>query len=131
VTCERVVGGTVNAAYLDGPLGAVYAELCLDGRGCPGRTHACRHRDFPCGPGYNGEKLRLLAATTRGYASRRRLIAIAAIYDGASRTEAADLGGVTLQALRAWVARFNTGGPDALRNNYVPASDAAARYRSR
>lgn len=75
---------------------------------------------------YDGHKLRLLAATTRGYAIRRRLMAIAAIYDGASRTEAAEIGGVTLQALRAWVARFNSGGPDALRNNYVLASGAPA-----
>ena len=83
---------------------------------------------LPLRSDYDGEKLRLLAATSRGYAIRRRLMAIAAIYDGASRTEAADLGGVTLQALRAWVARFNAGGPDALRNNYVSASDAAARF---
>lgn len=75
---------------------------------------------------YDGEKLRLLAATTRGYAIRQRLLAIAAIYDGASRTEAAEIGGVTLQALRAWVTRFNSGGPDALRNNYVLAAGVQA-----
>ena len=37
----------------------------------------------------------------------RRLLALAAIYDGASRTEAALIGGVTLQIVRDWVVRFN------------------------
>ena len=34
-------------------------------------------------------------------------LALAAIYDGASRTEAARIGGVTLQIVRDWVIRFN------------------------
>ena len=44
----------------------------------------------------------------------RRLLALAAIYDGASRSEAAQIGGVTRQIVRDWVMRFNEGGPDAL-----------------
>lgn len=44
----------------------------------------------------------------------RRLLALAAIYDGVSRGEAAQIGGVTRQIVRDWVVRFNEGGADAL-----------------
>jgi transposase len=44
----------------------------------------------------------------------RRLLALAAIYDGASRTEAAKIGGVGWQVVRDWVVRFNAQGPDGL-----------------
>ena len=37
-----------------------------------------------------------------------------AIYDGANRTEAAEIGGVTLQIIRDWVMRFNVLGPNGL-----------------
>jgi transposase len=32
---------------------------------------------------------------------------LAAVYDGASRSEAAEIGGVTLQIVRDWVVKFN------------------------
>ena len=41
-------------------------------------------------------------------------LALAAIYDGATRTEAAKIGGVGLQIIRDWVLRFNARGPDGL-----------------
>ena len=44
----------------------------------------------------------------------RRLLALAAIYEGASRTEAAKIGGVTLQIVRDWVMKFNAHGPEGL-----------------
>jgi transposase len=44
----------------------------------------------------------------------RRLLALAAIHDGATRTEAARIGGVGLQVVRDWVLRFNAHGPDGL-----------------
>jgi hypothetical protein len=37
-------------------------------------------------------------------------LALAAIYDGASRTEAAKIGRVTLQIVRDWVVKFNANG---------------------
>jgi hypothetical protein len=40
------------------------------------------------------------------------LLALAAIYDGATRTEAAEIGGVTLQVIRDWVLKFNARDPD-------------------
>lgn len=50
----------------------------------------------------------------------RRLLALAAIYDGASRAEAAEIGGVTRQMVRDWVVRFNEGGPEALVTRKAP-----------
>jgi transposase len=39
------------------------------------------------------------------------LLAVAAIYDGAARTQAAEIAGVTLQIIRDWVVKFNASGP--------------------
>ena len=50
----------------------------------------------------------------------RRLLALAAIYDGATRTEAAKIGGVGLQIIRDWVLHFNERGPDGLLNGKSP-----------
>src|SRR6186997_584182 len=50
----------------------------------------------------------------------RRLLALAAIYDGASRAEAAEIGGVTRQIIRDWVLKFNTDGPDGLIDRKAP-----------
>jgi hypothetical protein len=46
--------------------------------------------------------------------ARGRLLAMAAILDGATRTEAAKIAGVTAQTIRDWVMRFNVDGPDSL-----------------
>ena len=50
----------------------------------------------------------------------RRLLTLAAIYDGATRTEAAKIGGVGLQIVRDWVLRFNAHGADGLLNGKSP-----------
>ena len=42
------------------------------------------------------------------------------IYDGATRTEAAGIGGVTLQIVRDWVIKFNAQGPDGLVDRKAP-----------
>jgi transposase len=47
-------------------------------------------------------------------------LALAAIYEGASRSEAAKIGGVTLQIVRDWVGRFNAEGPEGLINRTAP-----------
>src|SRR5262249_42479064 len=54
------------------------------------------------------------ASETRAQA--RRLLAIAAVLDGASREEAARIGGMDRQPPRDWVIRFNEQGPDGLIN---------------
>ena len=53
-------------------------------------------------------------------AQARRLLALAAIYQGSSRTEAARIGGVTLQIVRDWVVKFNAAGPDGLIDRKAP-----------
>ena len=47
-------------------------------------------------------------------------MALAAIYDGATRTEAARIGGVTLQIIRDWVMRFNARGAAGLLDGKSP-----------
>ena len=62
----------------------------------------------------------------------RRLLALAAIYDGARRSEAAKIGGVTLQIIRDWVLRFNAEGPDGLIDRKAPgaAPKLSAEHRA-
>jgi len=50
----------------------------------------------------------------------RRLLLLAAVQDGASRTEAARIGGMDRQTLRDWVHRFNAQGPEGLRDQRHP-----------
>src|SRR5437879_4824442 len=85
------------------------------------RTSEVRHvgsdtlrRDF------DASQLRSLARRTNDGPQARRLLALAAIYDGATRTEAAKIGGIGLQIIRDWVLRFNARGPDALLNGKSP-----------
>jgi transposase len=49
---------------------------------------------------FKASQLRALARKTKDGPQARRLLALAAIYDGATRTEAARIGGVTLQIIR-------------------------------
>ncbi len=48
------------------------------------------------------------------------MLSLAAIYDGASRTEAARIGGVTLQIVRHPVIKFNAHGADGLIDRKAP-----------
>ena len=50
----------------------------------------------------------------------RRLLALALIYDGGSRTQAAAAGGVMLQVVCDWVLRFNAHGPGGLIDRKAP-----------
>jgi transposase len=63
---------------------------------------------------YGADDLRRLAKASRDARQTRRLLALSVIYDGGSRTEAARIGGVTLQIVRDWVLRFNAEGPSGL-----------------
>ena len=69
---------------------------------------------------FDAGKLRAVARKTKDGPQARRLLALAAIYDGASRTEAARIGDVTLQIVRDWVMKFNAHGPDGLINRKAP-----------
>ena len=67
-----------------------------------------------------GDDLRRLARSSRDAKQVRRLLALAAIRDGGTRTEAARIGGVGLQIVRDWVLRFNAEGPDGLIDRKAP-----------
>ena len=64
---------------------------------------------------FSAADLRRLARRSKDAAQARRLLALAAIYDGGTRSEAARLGHVTLQIVRDWVVRFNAEGSNRLR----------------
>ena len=63
-----------------------------------------------------------LARRAKDGAQARRLLAPAAVLDGASREEAAKIGGMDRPTLRDWVIRYNEQGPDGLIN--IPSPGA-------
>lgn len=69
---------------------------------------------------FDAARLRRLARRSGEPDQVRRLLALAAVYDGSSRAEAAAVGGVSRQIVRDWVVRFNDGGPDALLARKAP-----------
>ncbi len=71
---------------------------------------------------FDAAQLRALAKRSRDPDQTRRLLALAAIYDGASRSEAAQIGCVTLQIVRDWVLRFNAKGPEGLLTGRAPGA---------
>src|SRR4051794_32928404 len=73
-------------------------------------------------PDYDAAQLWTLAKATRNAGQSRRLLALAEIYDGGSRTKAARIGGVGLQTLRDWVVRFNARGPEGLIDGKAPGN---------
>ena len=75
---------------------------------------------IPLRADFTGDDLRRLAKASRDARQTRRLLALATIYDGGSRSQAARLGGVTLQIVRDWVVQFNAEGPDGLTNRKAP-----------
>jgi transposase len=64
--------------------------------------------------------LRVAAKRIKDAAQARRLLSLAAVYDGSTRTDAAAIGGVTLQIVRDWVLKFNAAGPDGLIDRKAP-----------
>jgi transposase len=69
---------------------------------------------------FDAAGVRMAARHSTDAGQTRRLLALAAIYDGATRTEAARIGGVTLQIVRDWVMRFNARGPAGLIGGKAP-----------
>ncbi len=73
---------------------------------------------------FDGSQVLAAAKATKDGPQVRRLLALAAIYDGGTRGEAARIGGVTLQIVRDWVMRFNAQGPDGLIDRKAPGRPA-------
>jgi putative transposase len=69
---------------------------------------------------FDADALRAAARRSKDGGQARRLLALAAIYEGATRTEAAKIGGVTLQIVRDWVLKFNAEGPGGLIDRKAP-----------
>jgi transposase len=71
---------------------------------------------------FNGPALRGLGKATKDAGQARRLLALAEIYDGGSRSDASRIGGVGLQTVRDWVLRFNARGPAGLIDGKAPGN---------
>ena len=73
---------------------------------------------------FDAPRLRAEARKANNTGQVRRLLALAAIYDGATRTRAAEIGGVTPQIVRDWVIKFNAHGPAGLIDRKAPGQPA-------
>ena len=64
--------------------------------------------------------LRAAARRSKDVAQARRLLALALVLEGASRTEAAEAAGMDRQTLRDWVHRYNEEGIEGLSDRLRP-----------
>ena len=69
---------------------------------------------------YTSAELRQLSSRCSDGAQVRRILAVAMVLDGRSRTEAADLNGMDRQSLRDWVHRYNALGVEGLKSRHAP-----------
>ena len=77
---------------------------------------------IPLREDFDAAQLRGLAQRSRDGAQNRRLLALAVIYDGHRRSDAARFAGVGLQVIRDWVLRFNAEGPAGLKDRKASGS---------
>ena len=82
---------------------------------------------IPLRADFDASVLRRQARGAKDPGQARRLLALAAIYDGATRTEGAKIGGVTLQIVRDWVLKFNDHGPPGLIAGKAPGKTPRLR----
>jgi transposase len=71
---------------------------------------------------YDARQRRALARGVNDSRQVRRLLSLAAVYDGHDRAEAAAIGGMDRQTLRDWVIAFNARGPDGLCDGKRPCA---------
>ena len=69
---------------------------------------------------HTSDELRALASKLRDGAVVRRVLALAFVLDGRSRSEAAALTGMDRQTLRDWVHRYNDVGVTGLKSSHGP-----------
>src|SRR6476661_2315472 len=74
--------------------------------------------------GESAAACRAAAAAAKDANQARRLLSLAAIRDGMSRTEAARIGGMDRQTLREWVHAYNERGIEGLINATSPGRPA-------
>ena len=75
---------------------------------------------IPLRSDFDAPHLRAAARQSKDAGQARRLLALAAVYDGSTRTQAAKIGGVTLQIVRDWVLKFNARGAEGLIDGKSP-----------
>ncbi len=68
----------------------------------------------------SASELRALAVRTSDGSVVRRVLAVALVMEGHSRTEAAEWNGMTRQTLRDWVHRYNAAGVSGLGSRVSP-----------
>jgi len=71
---------------------------------------------------YDANGLRQEASRSRDAGAARRMLALALVLEGHSRTEAAGLCGMDRQTLRDWVHRYNEQGLSGLSNQMAPGA---------
>ena len=86
---------------------------------------------IPLRTDFDAAQLRALARQSKHAGQARRLLALAAVYAGATRAEAAQIGGVTRQIVRDWVIKFNAQGPDGLIDRKAPGQPPRLNDRLR
>ena len=74
---------------------------------------------------YSGAGLRALSSRCSDGAQVRRMLALAMVLEGRSRTEAAELNGMDRQTLRDWVRRYNAEGLEGLKSHSAPGREPA------
>ena len=79
---------------------------------------------------HSATDLRREAARSRNADAARRMLALALVLEGKSRSEAARSCGMDRQTLRDWVHRFNAHGPDGLINIKPPGRPPSAAAAS-
>ena len=84
---------------------------------------------IPLRGGFDAPGLRALARQRRDAAQARRLLALALVYEGATRSAAAQTGGVSVQIIRDCVVTFNAHGPAGLIDRKHPPGCCSDRYR--
>jgi transposase len=105
--------------------------ICLIQRGKQLLGEFAMSAPVPLRPDFDGALLRRLAHQSRDPDQTRRLLALAEIYDGGPRSNAARIGGVGLQIVRDWVLWFNAEGSDGLLNGKAPGAPSILDDRQR
>src|SRR3982074_1961700 len=85
---------------------------------------------IPLRTDFDASQLRKITRKTKDGPQARRLLALASLYEGAARTEAAKIGGVTLQIVRDWVMKFNAHGTYGLVDKKAPLQTLSRELRA-
>ncbi len=74
---------------------------------------------------HTAAELRAIAGKCHDGAQVRRLLAVAMVLEGGTRTEAAEQNGMDRQTLRDWVHRYNEAGVEGLKSRRSPGPKPA------